>query len=72
MSIYVDKYVEVSIDAADLTEDQVRELVEAKFGVGSGEAIDSGVTPEQAYYAMHRGDMETVRRFVCGAAGRIA
>lgn len=76
--VYVEEYVDVEADV-DLEEfvsrlkPDDRALLLRALSAGSDQpACEGGVHPQDAYYAMARGDLETVRRFVCEAAGRIA
>lgn len=79
MGLSVAKTVTVDVDV-DLDDDEIIEALNDKSKeylirlakLSAAEVTFDGVSAEQAYYAMHRGDTETVRRFVCGAAGRIA
>lgn len=70
--------VSVEVDlhelVAELSTADRKLLVEIleKEGVDVGTLSGDAITPEVAYYAFANGDMETVRRFVCEAAGRIA
>lgn len=77
-TVHVDEYVDFDVDVEIeefvkglRPEDRVA-LMRALAGGSHGPAVDGGVHPEDAYYAFARGDLDTVRRFVCEAAGRIA
>lgn len=81
LSTTVDVETEVDVDVdidigelvEDLDDDARKALAEALGMHAVAVDLDEGdPTAEQAYYAFHRGDMETVRRFLCAAAGRIA
>jgi hypothetical protein len=76
--VHVDEYVEVDaeIDLEEFVKSLKAEdravLMKALASGADVPACDGGVHPQDAYYAFARGDLETVRKFVCESAGRIA
>jgi hypothetical protein len=71
---YVDVDAEIDVDefVKGLKPEDRAELMKALMAGDRGAAFDGGIHPQDAYYAMARGDIDMVRRFVCECAGRIA
>jgi hypothetical protein len=77
-TVLVEEHVDVDEDidldefVKSLKPEDRAELMKALMVGNDGPAVDGGIHPQVAYYAMARGDHEVVRRFVCECAGRIA